>query len=257
MKKDTGTFEIQDKILPYLRAEYGDTKYNERCVEVPVILDIYSKVKKKGDIEEKGVRVLEIGTIIPHYHPRWTEGQRAGTKKSVYPHLCINIHDEYEGVLRRDILDWKPRGNERFDLIFSISSMNHILDGKNVELSSRENNFRDIVNTMKSWLAKDGIMIFTIPFSLPDREGSRAWVDKYLCDISKRFGEQAEGHGGMIRDSDPGYVWKMNRMGYGMAGSKWHEARVGKDPDLSYDLGVPSAGTVYFLIWGNLWNLWK
>lgn len=96
------SFEFLGKKYKYFYHPYNVTWDNERCIEVPIALDMVTSAKGKA--------VLEVGNVLSHY--------------------CRTSHeilDKYEvgkGVINEDIVGFSPA--KKYDAIVSISTLEHV-----------------------------------------------------------------------------------------------------------------------------------
>ncbi|HVP37745.1 MAG TPA: hypothetical protein VMS93_01035 [Candidatus Saccharimonadales bacterium] len=96
------TFQFRGRTYPYAYAVYNHTLRNERCVEIPVVWELI-----RG---QAGGRVLEVGNVLSHYF--------------AVNHVVVDKYEKCRGVLNADLMDFRP--SERFDLIVSISTLEHV-----------------------------------------------------------------------------------------------------------------------------------
>lgn len=246
----SGTFEFRGKIFPYLRSHTLNAGNNELSVEIPIALHAYNRIR---EIHKDKAKILEIGCVLPLFNPLWIQSlELKGDLRSAYvPHLCVDDVPNY-AVVDADLMKWYPEKNTKFDLIVSLNKMSHLFDNKNkVRNISKEMLLIDQIVKMKTWLSSSGMMILTIPFDEPSVSGNE-WIDRFLLDMER----------GIIRpDADssnltPTHIIKMKRVGFGIAGNQWKEIDP-NSPNKLYDDSVPSASTVYFLIWENHKSIWN
>lgn len=246
----TGCFTFKKMIFPYMVDDYNNTMNNERAVEVPIILHLYNGAHSKI---ESGPKVLEFGAVLPHYHPEW------GTRKeerTIYPHLCIDLHEDMKGVLNKDAVLWNPSKQGKFDFIFSISTLEHVFDGvgRRHTDKAKAGMWIDMIKSIKSSLSFTGLMIITIPAFQPSGIGGGIWMNHLLNTLVYPQGPNPLN----IEDTSwhPSGILKMNRMGIGEGGNRWREVDPYDSPSLNYNEEIPSAGTVFFLYWGNFGKFW-
>jgi hypothetical protein len=124
-------FGFNGRSLPYLCRWYNQTWMNERCVEIPLVMDFV----------KPGLRILEVGRVLDHYF--------------TFPHDCV---DKFEkGAQNIDIVDFTSP--EPYDLILTISTLEHV--GWD-EDNDPEKIFRAI-DVLKSHLKPGGKLVATIP----------------------------------------------------------------------------------------------
>ena len=130
------TFLFQGSEYEYFHHPHNATWQNERAVEVPIV---------RRAIDEAGdVRVLEVGNVLGHY--------------TRHDHDVVDKYEPGRNVLNVDILAF--RTNERYDLIVSISTLEHV---------GWDDDQRDpgkiprVVSHLRSLLAPGGRAIVTLP----------------------------------------------------------------------------------------------
>jgi hypothetical protein len=155
-----GTFTFQGRTYYYFYHPYGTTWKNERAVEIPIILE---KIQSY-----RGGKILEVGNVLSHY-----------------VHFQHDIVDKYEkanGVINQDVVDFQPAENEKYDLIVSISTIEHVgwdvtpRDSKKIPLA--------LENLSTRCLAPEGEIVVTLPI------GYNTYLDKLLKEDKIRFTEQ-------------------------------------------------------------------
>jgi len=132
--------EYRGASLPLVYARHNVTWANERCVELALARALMAGVRPR--------RLLEVGHVTPHYF-------RSG-------HLVV---DKYEpGSLEVDIVDFEPA--ERFDLILSISTFEHIAfdePGATPALETVAAKVAAALDRCRSLLAPGGLLAITVP----------------------------------------------------------------------------------------------
>ncbi len=132
--------EYRGASLPLVYARHNVTWANERCVELALARALTAGVRPE--------RLLEVGHVTPHYF-------RAG-------HLVV---DKYEpGSLEIDIVDFEPA--ERFDLILSISTFEHIAfdePGATPTPQAVAAKVAAALDKCRSLLAPGGLLAITVP----------------------------------------------------------------------------------------------
>jgi SAM-dependent methyltransferase len=131
-------FDFQGRRYRYLYRRYNSTWRNERAVEVPVVWDVVK--------EYAGRRVLEVGNVLAHYFD--------------VTHDRVDKYERGSGVLNEDIVDFRPR--ERYDLIVSISTLEHV--GWDEEPRDPDKVLR-AVETLKRLAAVGGRILVTVPMA--------------------------------------------------------------------------------------------
>ncbi|MBT3614639.1 MAG: hypothetical protein HN524_01475, partial [Verrucomicrobia bacterium] len=95
-------FVFEDKSLPLFYHRYNMTWATERAVEVPIAQEFIERFA--------GKRVLEVGNVTPHYLDT--------------AHTVLDKYERGPGIINEDIAGYSPP--ERFDLILSVSTFEHI-----------------------------------------------------------------------------------------------------------------------------------
>jgi SAM-dependent methyltransferase len=159
------TFTFQGSRYHYIFHKHNTTWRNERCVEIPIIWKILE--------EHQGKEVLEVGNVLSHYFP--------------VKHDVIDKYEVFNGVVNQDVVDFRP--SKRYDLIVSISTMEHVgwdedprdqskILGEPVKILRALGNLQEC-------LAPGGMIVITIPV------GYNPQLDKSLVEgkivFSKRL----------------------------------------------------------------------
>lgn len=146
-------FKFCDREFEYIEHEYNNTKQNERAVELPImfaILDWYEKKNKE---------VLEFGNVTQHYR--------------AISHMVIDKHEkgvpETKNVINIDVVDFDS--SKRFDLIYAISTLEHIgWDETLEEIKIEEDRYwiverklSEALKILKKHLKPEGELVVTIP----------------------------------------------------------------------------------------------
>ena len=131
-------FPFRDENLEYFYAHYNVTWCNERCVEVPIGRQFLARAKD-GD-------VLEVGHVLGHY------GDRG--------HAVLDKFETAEGIINADITEWDTE--QRFDLILSISTFEHIGFDDDAEEGSDEKILAAIA-ACRALLKPGGVLAYTVP----------------------------------------------------------------------------------------------
>jgi len=137
------TFTFQGNRYHYFFHRDNTTWRNERCVEVPIVWKILE--------EHQGKEVLEVGNVLSHYFP--------------VKHDVVDKYEVFDGVVNQDVVDFRP--SKRYDLIVSISTMEHVgwdedprdlskILGEPVKILSALDNLQEC-------LAAGGTMVITFP----------------------------------------------------------------------------------------------
>lgn len=140
-------FSFKDEKYNYFINFLNGTHTNERIIEIPLILNILKKNEYK--------KILEVGNVISKYYN--------------FPHTIIDKYEKAENVFNEDVVDFHP--NEKYDLIFSISTMEHV--GFDEDEKDSEKILRSFEN-LKSLLQLNGKIIVTMPL------GYNKYLDDYI-----------------------------------------------------------------------------
>lgn len=133
-KRKKEIFYVDGKLYYMFAHKYNTAWANERGVEVSYIRDLL----KNYDSDS----ILEIGNVISHYFP-----------------VDWDVVDKYEkglNVINEDIIDFHP--SKRYDLIFSISTFEHI--GYDEEKIDSEKILK-VLNHLRNLLKPNGRIVFT------------------------------------------------------------------------------------------------
>lgn len=135
------TFVFQGKAYEYFDHPYNTTRFNERSVEVPIILDLVSQYEGKN--------ILEVGNVLSHYVD--------------IPHDIVDKYEIAEGVVNDDIVDFSPK--KKYDLIVSISTFEHV--GWD-EFPRDATKIPKSLKHLSTLLKKGGMCVFTVPVDIND-----------------------------------------------------------------------------------------
>lgn len=134
-------FIFQQKKYEYFDHPYNTTRYNERTVEVPIMLEEIQQAK--------GKKILEIGNVLSHYID--------------FEHDIVDKYEKAPGVINEDIVKFKPK--KKYDLIVSISTFEHV--GWD-EFPRDKNKIPKTLQHLQTLLNKKGKIIFTVPIAIND-----------------------------------------------------------------------------------------
>lgn len=132
----------------YYIHKHNSTFYNERAIELPIILEYYNN----HDPEH----ILEVGDVLSHY---------ISPKHTIIDKFETNSH-----VLTADAITYSP--SKKFKLIVSISTIEHI--GWDDDPFKPELVLDAIIN-LKKLLTSDGLLIVTAPI------GYNSFLDKKIA----------------------------------------------------------------------------
>ena len=144
-------FEFEDKSLPLLYHRYNMTWANERAVEVPIAAEFLRRFA--------GKRVLEVGNVTPYYLDT--------------SHTVLDKYERGLSIINEDIADYSP--TERFDLILSVSTFEHIGYDDEASGDSGEK-IAQAIGTCRELLASDGQLVLTLPL------GYNPALDRMIAD---------------------------------------------------------------------------
>lgn len=133
------TFTFNKKKYKYFYHLYNRTVAGERIIEIPMA--------KKILIENKNKDILEVGNVMSHYI-----------------HTDYPILDKYEkgrNVINKDVVNFKL--HKKFDLILSVSTMEHVGYSKRYWEPSKPEKFSKGIANLKKHLKTDGILFVTLP----------------------------------------------------------------------------------------------
>jgi SAM-dependent methyltransferase len=131
-------FSFRGRNYDCFYARYNMTWAGERMVEIPL---------GKALLEEHaGRRILEVGNVLSHYFPA--------------RHVIVDKFEAGHGVLNLDILAYEPP--ERFDLILSISTFEHIGFDDDTPSSSGEK-ILQAIGHCRRLLSPSGRLVLTFP----------------------------------------------------------------------------------------------
>ena len=131
-------FIFEGQALPLFYHRYNMTWANERAVEVPIAAEFLRRFD--------GKRVLEVGNVTTHYLDT--------------AHTVIDKYEHGRGIVNEDIADFAP--GERFDLILSVSTFEHIGFDDEANGDSGVKIARAIA-TCRGLLAAQGRLVLTLP----------------------------------------------------------------------------------------------
>lgn len=198
IEETQGAFKWNGNIYPYFHGGYNNTRISERAVEVSIAMDKLNQ----------SMIALEVGAVLPHYIPDWPD----------LAHTVIDLHEDYPGVTRADVLTYEPES--KLDFILCISTLDHLLSAEDVKTA---------VKRMKSWLTRGGEMLITLPAMQPPEIGGGAWLDELVLsgDLDMKLTRMDKMH--------PRY-------------HGWQQVDTGKPP-LPYNSQTDFANTLYLLEW--------
>jgi hypothetical protein len=149
-----GLFTFDSTALPYFFHSYNNFGLTERCVEIPIV----GSYLRQGSYRN----VLEIGNVTQHYYDYF---------RDVFANVRRTVVDKYEvgnGLVNADIAEFTSE--ERFDLVFSISTFEHMDSDLGRNTSYRPNTSKlvtvaaDNINHVGEMLmAEGGKMVVTAP----------------------------------------------------------------------------------------------
>ena len=144
-------FVFEGKSLPLFYHRYNMTWANERAVEVPVAGEFLRRFA--------GKRVLEVGNVTPHYLDTG--------------HTVLDKFERGPGIINEDIAGFAP--GERFDLILSVSTFEHIGYDDEANGESGEK-ISQAITTCRGLLTLGGQLVLTLPL------GYNPALDRMIAD---------------------------------------------------------------------------
>ena len=139
LKNRNKYFGFNGKYYRYCTDIYNLAWRNERTVEIPLIADIVRSYSNKC--------VLEVGNVLAHYI------------KDLDKRTVVDLYEKWEGVTNTDITEYFPR--DRFDLIISISTMEHV--GLEDGLEDPTKAINAIHHCVANCLVPGGLLVITVP----------------------------------------------------------------------------------------------
>lgn len=133
-------FSFGGSDLEYAVHRRNYTWTNERCVELPIVLQAINELRSA----EPNARVLEVGNVLSHYVE--------------VDHTVVDKYEEGAGVINKDIVGYQ--GEHRFDLIVSISTIEHI--GWDCG-EKQANKIPQAIDSLMANLAAGGRFLVTMP----------------------------------------------------------------------------------------------
>jgi hypothetical protein len=129
-------FVFQGRSYPYFYHWYNTTWTSERCIEIPIVMNMINS--------SKGKRILEVGNVLSHYYSE--------------RHDIIDKYEIAQGVINQDVVNFRP--SCKYDYIVSISTLEHV--GWDETPRDSLKILRAIVN-LKSLLNSQGKIVVTFP----------------------------------------------------------------------------------------------
>ena len=148
--------------LVYLDHKYNHASLNMRSIEVPII----ERYVRQFDPR----RVLEIGNVLRHYRK--------------YTHTCVDATERGKGIYNRDVMTWRP--DKRWDLVVSISTVEHIGHGRYKHITAAHYIPRAIFAKLSRFLTPSGALVVTVPLGY-NSELDSAISDDDLPGVTAHF----------------------------------------------------------------------
>ncbi|MBM4241944.1 MAG: class I SAM-dependent methyltransferase [Euryarchaeota archaeon] len=164
ISRSSKKFLFKGDYYSYFYHRYNTTWRNERAVEIPIICKILKEYQNK--------QVLEIGNVTSHYFR--------------FDHDIVDKYEKAYGVINLDVVDLRP--SKKYDLIISISTLEHVGWDENPENSTES--LQDptkillAVKNLKDCLVSGGKLIGTVPI------GQNRYLDKLIRNGNLQFDEQ-------------------------------------------------------------------
>jgi hypothetical protein len=149
--KSSRTFTFQKKSYNYFYHLYNVTWMSERAVEVPIIWNIVQKYQEK--------KILEVGNVLSYYYS--------------VNHDILDKYEKSNVVINQDVVNF--RSTKKYDLIVSISTLEHIGWDENIRNNAHEpKKILFAIENLIRCLASEGKLVFTLPI------GQNPNMDKIL-----------------------------------------------------------------------------
>jgi len=132
------TFRLGNKTYRYFYHRHNTTWRNERAVEIPIIQEWLTQYR--------GRRILEVGNVLSHYFE--------------VDHDVVDRYERGKNVINTDVTEFNT--NKKYDLIISISTLEHI----GWFWYEEPRNYGKVlvaIEKLRSMLAEGGKMVVTIP----------------------------------------------------------------------------------------------
>lgn len=163
-----GVFFFKGKRFNYYNHTYNGVGINERTIEIPIIHDIFSKYQGKD--------ILEIGHTLGHY-------------LQSYNHDIVDKCEEAEGVTNIDIVDFVP--SKKYDLIFSISTMEHVGNDKEFGEKPNQRKAKEAIEKCITWLKPGGQFVMTWPLGANTALDDQVYNKEIIFDELYCFGRES------------------------------------------------------------------
>jgi hypothetical protein len=137
----------------------GGSWYNERAVEIAIVMDIVRRYQGKN--------ILEIGNVLSHYF--------------AFEHDVCDKYEGATGVITKDVVDFQS--DKKYDLIICISTLEHVGWDENPRDSSK---IPRAIRHLKTLGSKGGLIIITLPL------GYNSDLDELLKHGQIQFTEQCQ-----------------------------------------------------------------
>jgi hypothetical protein len=135
-------FAHGERTYPYFLHPYNFTWSNERAVEIPIVWDAVR--------ECAGGRVLELGNVLSHYFP---------VRNLPVRYEVVDRYERGRRVRNLDVLE--VGGGEKYDLIVSISTLEHV--GWDEQPRDPEKIVRAVRHLTDQLASPGGRMVVTMP----------------------------------------------------------------------------------------------
>lgn len=133
------SFILNNKKYKYFYHLYNRTVASERVLEIPIAKEVLKDFKDKD--------ILEIGNVMSHYI------------RTNYP--IIDKHEKGRNVINKDVISFYLM--KKFDLIISISTMEHVGYSKRYWEPNKPDKFSKGIVNLKKHLKKGGLLVVTFP----------------------------------------------------------------------------------------------
>jgi hypothetical protein len=130
------TFLVQGDSYNYFDSFGNGTWYNERSVEIPIVMKVVRRYQ--------GRNILEIGNVLSNYFR--------------FDHDILDKYENAKDVINADVVDFKP--DKKYDLILSISTLEHVGWDENPRDNTK---IPQAIENLKTLIAQGGTIIVTLP----------------------------------------------------------------------------------------------
>ncbi len=188
------TFLFEGKQYRYFFHKYNLTWRNERAIEIPIV---------KGILQQTQGDILEVGNVLSHYFN--------------IKHDVVDKYERGKGVMTKDVIEL--RTSKRYDLIISISTLEHVGWDESPYHTGFEEDSEKILkalHVLRSLLKPQGKIVVTVPL------GYNPHLNSLLKSGKIKFDRQL-------------FMKRVPR------GGRWIEATWDQVQDMGFNMQVPTA----------------